>query len=154
MKEIKLSQGKSALVDDEDYEELNKYKWCAYKDGNTYYAIKTFKVVEGYKVIKMHKIIANTPKGMYTDHIDGNGLNNQKSNLRIVTNRQNQQNRHDNRSSKYIGVSWNKDSKKWRARIMIDKKTKFLGYFNNELDAYNAYLKKLKEIGEVFIDDI
>lgn len=152
MKQIKLSQGKVALVDDEDYEELNKYKWYSYKGGNTFYAGRNFNSNGKQKTIKMHRIIMNTPKEMETDHIDGNGLNNQKSNLRIVTHRQNGQNKRINKSSRFVGVCWNEINNKWRAQIKINKKHKSLGVFDTELEAHNAYQNKLKEINELFID--
>lgn len=154
MKEIKLTQGLSTMVDDEDYEELNKHKWCAHKDGNTFYAVKTIRFNNVEKTIKMHRIIINTPHNMKTDHIDGNGLNNCKSNLRIVTNRQNGQNRHENKTSKYVGVYWHKRDKVWVSSIQINKKAYYLGYFTNEEDAHKAYLNKLEEIGEVFVGNI
>jgi hypothetical protein len=154
MKEIKLTKGKIALVDDEDYEELNKIKWYPIKSSNTFYAIGNDYSGAKNKPKSMHTMIMKTPKGMYTDHIDHNGLNNQKSNLRIVTSRQNSQNRNIKKTSKYIGVHWNKELNKWVSQININQELKSIGCFENELDAHNAYLNKLKEIGEVFIDDI
>lgn len=153
MKEILLTQGKVALVDDEDYEELNKFKWYANELRKTHYAMRHMK--GSHKtIILMHRVIMNCPNGMFIDHIDHNGLNNQKSNLRIVTNRQNIQNHNIIKSSKYVGVSLDKYSKKWIASIRINKKTKYIGGFDNELDAHKAYLNKLKEIGEIFVDNI
>ena len=72
---------------------------------------------------------------MQVDHVDGNPLNNCKSNLRIVTSRHNCQNRHYSKSSKYPGVSWKPLNKKWTARITINAKEKYLGLFENEHDA-------------------
>lgn len=154
MKEINLTQGKVALVDDEDFEELSQYKWFAQKAVNTFYAERVDMTTGKPKKIKMHREIMKTHKGMETDHIDHNGLNNCKSNLRNVTHRQNGQNRGEDKSSKYAGVSWHKVSMKWSARIRINKKRKYLGYFDTELEAHHAYLNELKEIGELFVDDI
>jgi hypothetical protein len=137
-----------------DFEELNKTKWCAHKDGTTFYAVKTIRINKKEKTIKMHRVIMNTPHNMKTDHIDGNGLNNQRSNLRIVTARQNGQNIHINKSSQYVGVYWHKRNKKWRASININKKVKYLGNYTNELEAHKAYLRALDSIGEVFIDNL
>jgi hypothetical protein len=151
MKEIKLSQGLFAMVDDEDYDELNQYKWYAGKNANVFYAMRMIIVNGNYKTIKMHREILNNHSKNHTDHIDGNGLNNQKENLRIVTARQNCQNKHTISSSKYVGVYFNKNAKKWSSQIKINCKTIYLGLFKNEEDAHNAYLNKLKEIGEIFV---
>lgn len=153
MKEIQLTKGKVALVDDDDYEELIKYKWHINKGNTTFYATRHIEKIHKNKIL-MHRMIMNVPKEMFIDHIDGNGLNNQRSNLRIVTKRQNSQNKHMEKSSKYVGVSFDKDTNKWKASIQINKKIKNIGRFNNEEDAHNAYLKALEEIGEVFVDNI
>jgi hypothetical protein len=155
MKTIKLTQGLEAMVDDEDYEELSKYKWYSSISDGRCYAMRNITKKQGKQDhLLMHKEIAKTPKGMYTDHIDGNTLNNIKSNLRIVTNRQNGQNRHENKSSKYVGVYWNAKAKKWESKIRTGGKRKYLGCFENEIDAHNAYLTALKEINEVFVSEI
>src|SRR5665647_1111605 len=149
MKTIKLTQGQVAIVDDEDFEELNKYRWCASEGKRTFYAVRTPR--ESKLNARMHRVICSVPKGMQVDHIDGNGLNNCKSNLRIVTSRQNNQNRHIKKSSIYPGVSWYNRDKKWRSEIGINGKAKHIGYFEIEADAYDAYLKFLKGIKEVCI---
>lgn len=153
MKTIILNKGLTTMVDDEDFEMLNKYKWNAVKDGSTHYATRIDYTSGKAKTIKMHREIMKTPIGLQTDHINGDGLYNCKSNLRIVTARQNSQNKHMNKTSEYVGVSWHKGDKKWQAHIHI-KKLKYLGSFNSEIDAHNAYLKALSEIGEVFIDNL
>lgn len=140
MKEIPLTQGKVALVDDEDYPELSKFKWHAHKDHNTYYAGRASPGVNGKQHhIRMHAIIVRTPKGMHTDHINGNGLDNRRCNLRIVTTRGNGQNRHCPKTSKYPGVSWHKRDRKWQAEIQIGGKHRSLGYFDIESEAATAY---------------
>jgi len=87
---IKLTFGKVAIVDPEDYDRVSKYNWCAVDDGRCWYA-HTFK--RDGTPMAMHRLILNTPAGLFVDHIDHNGLNNRRSNLRLCTNRQNQQNR-------------------------------------------------------------
>jgi len=142
MKEISLTQGQVALVDDEDYERLSQWKWHCAKMERVYchYARRTISTERGRGFgIWMHREIIEIPKGMQCDHIDGDGLNNQKSNLRVVTPRQNSQNRHYEKSSKYPGVFWNKSSKKWQTHIRIGKTTKHLGYFKIEEEAATAY---------------
>jgi hypothetical protein len=136
MKEIPLTQGKVALVDDEDYEELSKYKWCAHKHGRIFYAVRCTPK-KPQKMIRMHRIVNKTPEDLFTDHIDGDGLNNQKSNLRTVTTRENCQNHHHPKSSKYPGVTLHHGL--WQARIEINKELINLGFFKIEEDAYKKY---------------
>ena len=92
----------------------------------------------------MHKLITGYKE---TDHIDGNGLNNQRGNLRSVTDSQNQMNRKNIRgTSKYKGVYWNKANKKWLARITINQKNIYIGYFLYEHNAAHAYNFKATEL--------
>jgi len=153
MQIIKLTKGQVAIVDDEDFEELNQYKWYAHKTGNTFYAGRNVKGLNR-TTMHMHQTIMNAPEGADIDHINGDGLNNLKSNLRIVTHRQNTQNRHATKSSIYPGVGWCKKDKKWRAYITINGKDKHLGNFGVEADAYAAYLKALEGIGETCVNEI
>jgi len=144
MKELPLTQSKFALVDDDDYPYLISFKWYAVRNGNAFYAMASVHSENGKRTtITMHRLIIKSPNGMVIDHIDGNGLNNQKSNLRIVTNRENFQNRHGKKekTSKYPGVykTKSKTSKKWAAQIQIDGKIKYLGTFEIETDAAQAY---------------
>jgi len=149
MKAIKLTRGQCALVDDSDYEYLNQFKWCAGKAYNrdTYYAIRSKSINGKQTHIRMHRLIMNAPNGMDVDHVDGDGLNNQRSNLRICTRSQNLRNQKSrvNSSSKYLGVCWHKRERKWRAGIRINKNTKYLGEFKTELEAaiiYNIAARK------------
>lgn len=145
MKKIPLTRGFEALVDDEDFEMLNKWKWSigairctAMRRAMSHPAVK-----EAGKetTIYMHRIILNTPKGLQTDHIDGNPLNNQKSNLRICTHSQNQMNKGvgRNNSSGFKGVYWHKKANKWMAYVIKNKKHIHLGLFDNLKKAALAY---------------
>jgi len=136
MKEILLTKGKVASVDDEDFESLNAFKWYAQKDHNTFYAIRASPRKNGkYHHIYMHREVMNVPDGMQTDHIDRNGLNNQRNNLRVVTRQQNQ----FNRNAK--GYCFDKPTQKFRAQIRLNGKQIHLGFFETALEARAAYLK-------------
>jgi len=145
MKEIKLTQGQVALVDDEDFEYLNQFKWCAHKNGNVFYAIKTIYVYGKRTKGKMHNIIMGIK---FIDHVDNNGLNNQRSNLRACTNSENQMNatKRVKATSLYKGVYYCKKTGKWKSTIQINGNQIYLGYFIYEVDAANAYNKKAIEL--------
>lgn len=147
MKEIQLSQNKVALVDDEDFDTLNQFKWSAHKIGNNYYASRTI-VVDGKHTLQyMHGAILN---GKGVDHRDMNGLNNQKNNLRFCTKSENGMNMRKRESatatSIYKGVSFYKPYGKWKARLMINRKEIHLGYFDTEIEAAKAYNAKAVEL--------
>lgn len=136
MKEIQLTRGKVALVDDDDFDNLNQWKWYSVKSGsgNVYYAVRS----EKKKPIRMHHCILTCPLGMQIDHINGNGLDNRKGNLRNVTQRQNSQNNHKRAncmSSNYKGVY----RTKWKAYINTESGRINLGSFDTELEAAKAY---------------
>lgn len=138
--QIELTQGKYAIVDKEDFERVSSIKWCFNKSG---YAI-AHKKGSGKKGqnISMHRFIMNTPKGMDTDHINGNGLDNRKENLRICThqeNIQNQQIQNINKSSIYKGVSFRKDIKKWSTKLQVKNRQIVIGVFPTERSAAMAY---------------
>lgn len=148
MKEIQLSQDKVALVDDEDYDWLNQWKWYICTQKKTSYVLR----IKERKTILMHRQIMNAQKGELIDHKDGNGLNNQKSNLRKCTRSQNNANRHSFGSSKYLGVckATHTDNGKiyiyWHANIKKNQEPICLGIFKSEIDAAKAYDKKAKEL--------
>lgn len=142
MKHIELTQGLFTLVDDDVYDYLMQWKWYAHKHRNTYYARRNGKVHEGRKGIKMHRVILNiSDPCVLVDHIDNDGLNNQRNNLRTATNAQNQSNRPVRKYSlsMFKGVSLTKDKKKWRAQIKFNGKVMGLGSFDTEKEAAIAY---------------
>lgn len=146
MKTIPLTQGQVALVDDEDYEEVSKFKWHANGCNartKTFYAYRSICVNGKRTTIKMHRQILKLPSGAVpqVDHIDGNGLNNQRNNLRTCTETQNRGNVRLTiaNTSGFKGVRWFKPSKKWVSRIIVNKKYTHLGYFNHAIDAALAY---------------
>jgi len=149
---IPLTQGKLAIVDDEDYEYLSQFKWYAEKHRKTFYASRS--VYNPKRTVRMHVEIMGYREGYEVDHIDGDGLNNIKSNLRHVTTRQNQQNRRNIRkTSSYPGVCYDKDSNRWRSTICVNNRNRFLGNYDTEREAFSAYLKSLSEIGESVVQN-
>ena len=138
---IPLTQDKVTIVDTNDYNELINYHWMTTTNNNrVFYAQRSIYLGRNgrggskSKTLTLHRHIMKTPKDMHTDHINGNGLDNRRSNLRLCTirqNQQNQKNRRNKKSSKYPGVSFDKKAKKWRAYIHINGKHKHLGYFEN-----------------------
>ena len=148
MKRIPLTQGKFAIVDDDMFEYLNQWNWWADKGRNTYYAARH----EGNKKIYMHRFIMKAKnRRIFIDHINDNGLDNRKCNLRLCNAAQNIVNSRGrkNRSSQYKGVSWCKSINKWEAFITVDYKKTGLGYFIVEEKAARARDKAvLKQYGE------
>jgi hypothetical protein len=136
------------LIDDEDYDKIKDYKWYIVKDHRNYYVMKTQKNHCNLSTIRMHTIFMNPPKGLQVDHINGNGLDNRKCNLRIVTPQQNQMNKckQINSSSIYKGVHWETKRQKWRTQIYFKYHRYYLGYYKSEIEAAVAYNEKAKEL--------
>ena len=145
MKTIKLRGSGITLVDDEDYEYLNQWKWSLHKVNKKYYYAERY---FNHKTIPMHKYLMKTPKGMVVDHIDHNGLNNQKSNLRNCTSKENFLNRKASSATGYLGVY--KNGNKFIAQKIINGKVKHLGCFDDPKKAALEYDKKAREISGEF----
>lgn len=140
---IELTQGKQAIVDDEDFEWLNQWGWYTHKYVKTFYAERK----ENQRDVKMHRVILNAPTGLEVDHIDGNGLNNLRVNLRLATtaqNRHNQRKRNGTKLSKFIGVRPT-EKNRWRADIEIKDKSISLGRYDSEEEAAREYDKAAKK---------
>jgi len=152
MKKIELSKHRAcknaklnlvALIDDEDFNRVSKNKWNVEVGVNTYYARRTDRSTGKDVSTPMHRFIMGAKRGQMIDHKDGNGLNNQKSNLRLCTYSQNRANAISTSKSKYLGVSIAKG--KWQASIKKNGKTIYIGRFNtaeNAATAYNIYAEK------------
>lgn len=138
MKLIELTQGKFAKVDDEDFEELARYKWHYSDYGRTGYARRMNYKKRPY-LLRMHCVLLCVAPPLMVDHINGDGLDNRKENLRVVSKSQNMMNRsiQKNSSSGYKGVS--KCLGKWRAYIVVDRKQIHLGVFDEKINAAIAY---------------
>lgn len=142
MKEIKLSQGKVALVDAADFEYLNQWKWsysCGYAQ----------RADEAGKKVYMHRQLLNCPAELFVDHVNRNKTDNRRCNLRIATRAQNTYNakvpRHN--TSGLIGVNWDKAKNKWRAYCSVNNKSITIGRFTckqTAIEARDAYIKNLR----------
>ena len=159
MKEIRLTQGKVALVDDEDYEKLSQFRWYAWRDpkNDRYYAGRNITLQQKPKLkatsIKMaREILGVTDPKTHVDHIDGNTLNNVRSNLREATPTQNQANRTASsriNSLGFRGIAFDTRSgrsKPWRAQINLNGKRTTLGTFASAEEAARAFDKAAKEL--------
>lgn len=142
MKQILLTQGKCAIIDDDDFELVNQYKWCYLGHGGGY-AVRRSEISK--KPILLHRFILRLlPKdGIVVDHINGDPLDNRKCNLRVCNKSQNAANSKvpNNSSSGYKGVHWFKRDKNWQSQIKYHQKRYHLGYFDSPEDAARAYDK-------------
>jgi len=135
VRRIQLPHGLFALIDSEDYQRISKHRWCCLKKGDgTPRAVKrTAYIKEGQKQegVYLHREIMNPPPDMCIDHIDGDALNNRKSNLRVCSHSENAANINNGPKSKsgYYGVYWHKGKQQWRASIMHNYKNIHIGYF-------------------------
>jgi hypothetical protein len=142
MRAIALTQGFLALVDDEDYERASAFKWTATKTKTNVYAVRKVRTPSGRTTSQLlHRFLMGvTHPRIDVDHEDHNGLNCQRSNLRLCVRGENDGNRRKSRgASQFKGVSWDGARELWRACITIHNTSKFLGRFHDERDAALAY---------------
>ena len=143
MKEIELSKGKIAIVDEEDFDHINQWKWSYATAG---YAVRR---INGIKYVLMHREILECTDGkQHVDHINGNRLDNRRSNLRWATPQQNlfNQKRNCKNTSGFKGVTWSKSKNKFVAQIHHNSKGIFLGHFTDPKDAHEAYCEAAKRL--------
>ena len=135
-----MTQGKLAIVDVDDYERLSRYKWRVRFGCGTCYGQRAVKVGGKWTSKMMHREIIDVADDMVVDHINHNGMDNRKANLRAATNAQNAWNRR-RKEEGFIGVSWNKRMRKWRAAIRENGRDRYIGCFEDEVEAAKAYDK-------------
>lgn len=143
MKLIPIADGRCAIVDNDDYELLNQYKWHVNAQGylSTRIYTGTGRDNNTAYFIRMHRLVMNAPDDMVVDHIFGKKFDNRKTQLRLATGGENNRNRgkQTNNTSGHKGVSWHKKAGKWTAQIDINHKHHYLGLFTNLEDATEAY---------------
>ena len=138
MKLIQLTKGKQAIVDDDDYEELNQFKWYS----NNGYVCRAIKINGVYKTIPLHRTVNKTPIGLETDHINRNKLDNRKSNLRSVSRSINNFNKsiYSNNNSGLKRLSWYEGAKLWQVQIYLSGKRVYYKSFKDKNDAIDNLL--------------
>jgi len=147
VKEINITQGKKVLVSNEDFLKVSQFNW-AYSASTGYAVRKGRKKLKEPRTVHMHRFIMDVPPGIQVDHINGNKLDNRRSNLRLASVQKNAFNRKKPKvkcTSQYKGVLKRKNSDKWEARIKINNKSIYLGRFVSEVDAAKAYNQAAKK---------
>jgi len=143
---IPLTQGQNAIVDADDFEWLSQWNWCASWNDHT----KSFYVKrrQGKHLIRMHRAILDCEDSLQCDHVNGDTLDHRRANIRECTNAQNNQNKGPSRhnTSGFKGVCWEARRSKWMARIHINGKEKFIGYFDSPEEGARAYDERAKKL--------
>lgn len=143
MKTVPLSQGKVALVDDDDYEFIARFRWYAARNRHTWYAMRNVSLGHGKGTTqRMHRVILNAQDtSSQVDHRNGDGLDNRRENIRICSSRENTRNMRPHSSSGFKGVCFKKGSvaRPWRARIRVNRQSIDLGHFGTVEEAARAY---------------
>ena len=136
MKEVPLNHGKKSIIDDEDYPRISKHRWCYHRDKAAKRGVYE-KATRKTKTVYLHREVMNAVDGTIVDHIDGDVLNNQKSNLRCCTPSENGANRNHKSIARsgYFGVYWHKGKKRWRANITKNYREIHIGYFDTAIEA-------------------
>lgn len=145
--EIKLFSGEMVKIDEEDYEIIKNYKWRLNKTKKYKYAV-AYKLKSKNKTVVMHRLIMKATKRQMIDHINGDGLDNRKLNLRFCNKSLNAANSclHRDNKSGYKGVHWSNRDKKWYSQITLNYKQRLIGLYDNKDDAACAYDKVAQEL--------
>ena len=147
-RKICLDEGKWTILDPQDYYRYGCFKWCIGGNKNKYYAIRG-QIIDHdcIKLVSLHRLIMDAPKGVLVDHRNGDSLDNRRANLRLATRAQNCCNvrKRKNTSSRFKGVSFRKNRGKWAAYIGVAGKRISLGYFDSEIEAAKAYDEAAKK---------
>lgn len=147
MKEIPLSRGLVAKIDDADYERANQYKWSAFGRKRVYAGRNDWSSGKSHTVM-LHRFILSAPDGLFVDHIDHDTLNCQRTNMRLCSKLENNRNKliYSNNTSGYKGVTWDAESGNWAAQTRVKGRSVKIGRFSDPLEAALAYDAKAKEL--------
>jgi hypothetical protein len=143
MKTIPLTQGKVALVDDEDYERVNAHKWCAQRSGSRWYAVRWVYRNGRRTLERMHRFVLGAGDSLLdVDHLNGDGLDNRLGNIRLATRSENMRNQAMHRAGRLPGSCFHRHlrARPWEAYIRLDGRLRHLGYFATEEDAHERFL--------------
>jgi hypothetical protein len=146
---VPLSQGREALIDATDLPLVEGFNWSLCQPGTIPYAVRNIRLESGkQRPLRMHRAILGVPDGVIVDHVNCDGLDNRRANLRVATLAQNAQNsrRRKRTASGLKGVYWNKLGRKWQAEIMADGRTYYLGLFDAPEAAHAAYVEAAKRL--------
>lgn len=145
MKSIPLTKGKAATVDDHDAAKVADFSWYFHSEG---YAARRETIDGKSRIIYMHRQLLNAPADMVVDHVNGNRLDNRRSNIRLATHSQNNVNadRPAHNTSGYKGVSWSKVAGRWEAYVTVNRKKKYLGLFLTAEAAAKEYNRVMSDI--------
>lgn len=152
--QIQLTKGFAVEVDAEDFARFGHLNWAAAvsKDGRRIYAVRHTSRRVDYRTLLLHREIIGAPEGFDVDHIDHDTLNCRRANLRLATKPQNGANRgpNTNNSSGYKGVTWDRQTGRWRAQIKFNRRHLAIGRFDSVEDAARAYDRRASELFSEF----
>jgi hypothetical protein len=145
-RKIRLTEGKFAIVDPQNFYWLNNFDWCAKEYRGCFHAVR-FNNHGAPMILSMHRQIMNPPHGLLVDHKNRDGLDNRRENLRLATYSENNCNttKRKNTSSRFVGVYFDKRRRNWLAYISYNGKRTYLGHFDSEADAAKAYDEAAKK---------
>jgi hypothetical protein len=140
---VPLTQGYTAIIDAADVPLVEGWNWYALVKPRSVYVMRQDCSGTNPRTVYMHRVLMGSPKGLDVDHLDGDGLNNMRGNLRTATRLQNLHNMRKSRRNKsgFKGVCWDKGANKWKAQIMLNYKQNHLGLFNSPEKAHAAYCR-------------
>jgi HNH endonuclease/AP2 domain len=144
---VPLTRGYEAIIDAADAAFVGQWNWFALPKTNTVYAARWGREGEP-RTVRLHRVLLDPPQDLGIDHVNRNGLDNRRGNLRLATRSENMWNSaiQVNNTSGFKGVSWVKRDKKWAASIRVFGKTNYLGYFETAEQAHEAYARASAEM--------
>jgi hypothetical protein len=148
---VPLTRGYEAIIDADDVPLVDAWNWTTIVGLSNVYAFRNYCKDKSKRTVYLHRAIMGEPDGFQVDHINGNGLDNRRVNLRLATRSQNQHNRgaSSNNTSGFKGVTWHNGVKKWQAQIAFCGKNKYLGRYDTVEAAHAAYAEaSIKYHGE------